>query len=607
MQHNTVHKGPIINEISRSLRLGIAMNTLLFRNAPLLWFSMVFSPVLFGMLSMCTVLLPKYLVEAITGEYGIAVVLFLLACFALSASLHTVLAEFRTYILDTRYQKLSMWMKQKLIERYQRNTLDILESNEENIRKNKALYAIENVDIVRNCCSAWMATMEMLIFLLFSVTVVAKTNVWMMILLVVATAWNIYLDSKRKNYDRKCWDLWANDISKVRTIIRTAASPDIAKDVRIFGAKDFMVKKVEDCNAVFTERLRQKAKHHLFFDKMDGAVELLKNIILYLYSVFLLYHESISLGDFAAYVGVIRSFIHNTTRFGTSMLDLKLYSSYLEDLLGYLNTEVPQKNSETEEQHFLHPPSIEFDHVFFRYPGQEDYAVKDVSFTLRSGEHCALVGENGAGKSTLVKLMLGLYKPERGHVFLNGRDLCSLSRQEILGTFSVAFQGEKGFPFSIVENVCMKEEEYITPEDERRADAIFRKLDVAEVIDRLPNALHTPLSTVYEGGVNLSKGQQQKLTIARVLWNKQFVVVMDEPNAALDARAEMDLNRLLEEDFQGCSVICVSHRLTTVQKADRILVMHAGALVESGPHEALMREPGRYKKMFEAQASLYEI
>ena len=153
----------------------------------------------------------------------------------------------------------------------------------------------------------------------------------------------------------------------------------------------------------------------------------------------------------------------------------------------------------------------------------------------------------------------------------------------------------------------MKEEEYITPEDERRADAIFRKLDVAEVIDRLPNALHTPLSTVYEGGVNLSKGQQQKLTIARVLWNKQFVVVMDEPNAALDARAEMDLNRLLEEDFQGCSVICVSHRLTTVQKADRILVMHAGALVESGPHEALMREPGRYRKMFEAQASLYEI
>ncbi|MBS6832592.1 MAG: hypothetical protein KH216_07215, partial [Clostridiales bacterium] len=85
---------------------------------------------------------------------------------------------------------------------------------------------------------------------------------------------------------------------------------------------------------MFTERLRQKAKHHLFFDKMDGAVELLKNIILYLYSVFLLYHGSISLGDFAAYVGVIRSFIHNTTRFGTSMLDLKLYSSYLEDLLG---------------------------------------------------------------------------------------------------------------------------------------------------------------------------------------------------------------------------------------------------------------------------------
>lgn len=102
MQHNTVHKGPIINEISRSLRLGIAMNALLFRNAPLLWFSMVFSPVLFGMLSMCTVLLPKYLVEAITGEYGIAVVLFLLACFALSASLHTVLAEFRT--VHSRYE-----------------------------------------------------------------------------------------------------------------------------------------------------------------------------------------------------------------------------------------------------------------------------------------------------------------------------------------------------------------------------------------------------------------------------------------------------------------------------------------------------------------------
>lgn len=121
-----------------------------------------------------------------------------------------------------------------------------------------------------------------------------------------------------------------------------------------------------------------------------APVELLKNIILYLYSVFLLYHGSISLGDFAAYVGVIRSFIHNTTRFGTSILDLKLYSSYLEDLLGYLNTEVPQENSETEEQHFLHPPSIEFDHVFFRYPGQEDYAVKDVKLYIAEwGTLCA--------------------------------------------------------------------------------------------------------------------------------------------------------------------------------------------------------------------------
>jgi ATP-binding cassette subfamily B protein len=247
---------------------------------------------------------------------------------------------------------------------------------------------------------------------------------------------------------------------------------------------------------------------------------------------------------------------------------------------------------------------IVFDHVGFRYPGQDAWAVRDVSFMIPKGQSLALVGQNGAGKTTIIKLMTRLYEPTEGTIFLDGKPLASYSPAELHRRFGVIFQDFNKYMLDARENVGVGSVEHMG-EDERIARAVDRG-GAGELVKELAKGLETPLGKWFSGGVELSGGQWQKVALSRAFMREEAdVLILDEPTAALDAEAEHAVFTRFRELAQGRTTIVISHRFPTVRMSDRILFLEHGQIVESGTHDELLAANGRYARLFRLQAEGY--
>lgn len=248
--------------------------------------------------------------------------------------------------------------------------------------------------------------------------------------------------------------------------------------------------------------------------------------------------------------------------------------------------------------------SLSAEHVDFGYlPGQS--VLKDVTFTVKPGQKVALVGYNGSGKTTLVKLLLRLYDPNGGNICYHGNDIREYQVMAYRRSIGSVFQDFKIYAATLKENVLMdvengsREENYLV--EKALYDAHFTLEN-----NQLSYQIETPLTTEFEkDGVNLSGGEAQKVAIARTLYCRQNLIIMDEPSSALDPLAEYRLNQELNEIAKDKTVIFISHRLSTVRDADCIYMMENGRIVESGTHGELLARGGKYAAMWKIQAGLY--
>ncbi len=247
--------------------------------------------------------------------------------------------------------------------------------------------------------------------------------------------------------------------------------------------------------------------------------------------------------------------------------------------------------------------TVQTDAVSFTYPGAERPALEDVSITIGRGEVVALVGENGSGKTTLTKLVAGLYAPAAGCVRWDGVDARTYRGTSLRRLVTVIFQDFQRYAFSAADNVAIgrPDEEPDLP----RVRAAASAAGIDATLARLPDGYGTPLSREFPGGHELSGGQWQRVALARALYRDAPLVVLDEPTAAMDARAEHDLFASLRTVLAGRSALVVSHRFSTVRSADRIYVLEAGRVVEEGDHDQLMALGGRYAELFRLQAAAY--
>ena len=253
-----------------------------------------------------------------------------------------------------------------------------------------------------------------------------------------------------------------------------------------------------------------------------------------------------------------------------------------------------------------HIPTIEFQNVSFTYPRSDVRAVKDVSFTLNPGDSLAIVGENGAGKTTLIKLMIGAYQPTKGTILIDGQPLERINRESYLAQIGALFQDFSRYEFATLgENVWFGDVE--RPYSRRDIEAALKDAGLESLVNEYKEGLNTILSKDIDSknAVNLSGGQWQRLGIARAFFRSPNVLILDEPTASVDAVSEYEIFKNIIKKQENKTTVIISHRFSTVRKAERIIVLDHGKIVESGTHDELIAKNGIYKEMFELQAEGY--
>ena len=312
----------------------------------------------------------------------------------------------------------------------------------------------------------------------------------------------------------------------------------------------------------------------------------------------------LTLGDLTLYtqsVSSVQSSFQSILESFSSLYEGGLYLNNLFDFLDYQPT-IRNRPDAVPLPRALES-GIEFRCVSFTYPGKSVPALREVSFTLALDETIALVGRNGAGKTTIVKLLTRLYDPDAGEIFLNGRDIREYELDSLRAAVGVIFQDYVTYFFTAAENIGVGRIDVM--EDRGRIEDAAGKSGAAGVIEKLSDGYETMLGRWFNEGVQLSGGEWQKVALARAFMRDADVLILDEPTASLDARAEYEVFAQMQALTQGKMALFISHRFSTVRLADRILVLEDGDIKENGTHEELLALKGIYAELFELQAAAY--
>ncbi len=393
--------------------------------------------------------------------------------------------------------------------------------------------------------------------------------------------------------------------------LRYAGASDVtAKEVKLFNLSPFLVDRYDRLSQEFYEANKALAVRRSLISGLLAVLGTLGYYAAYGIIIYLtiIGHRSpgglFTLGVLTFLAASFRQSRDLIQRVLLSLTQIYEQSLYLDDLFSFFTLK-PRIASVAQAKPVPRPirEGFTFENVGFRYPNGENWAVRHLSFALRAGERIALVGENGAGKTTLAKLLARLYDPSEGRILLDGVDLKDYDVDSLRQNVGVIFQDFVRYDLNVRENIAVGDIAEL-----ENVSAISTAADrslAAQVVARLPGGLEQMLGRRFEGGVDLSGGEWQKVALARAYLRDAQLLILDEPTAALDARAEYEVFLRFSELTQGKMAVLISHRFSTVRMADRILVLQGGGLAEQGTHEELVTNGGLYAELFALQAKGY--
>jgi ATP-binding cassette subfamily B protein len=382
------------------------------------------------------------------------------------------------------------------------------------------------------------------------------------------------------------------------------ASKESAKELKLFGLSGYLSGKYARlADEVYAESV-SLLKRRL---RASSIFALLSTGAYYGAYAFVIYQTisgRLTVGTLVFLAGALSGASSNIQQIFSSFAGIADQALFLTDLLEFFAVE-PKVKSKPQALSAPRPvrEGFKFENVSFVYPGTSRLILDNLSFRLQPGERIALVGENGQGKTTLVKLITRLYDPTSGRILLDGIDLREYDLEGLHHEIGVIFQDFMRYEMVARENIAMGKVSDL--ENVGRTVEAARKSLAAPVIERLPLGYEQMLGRRFEGGVDLSGGEWQKVALARAYLRDSQLLILDEPTASLDARSERDVFQRFAELTQGKMAILISHRFSTVRMADRILVLEDGKIAEDGCHSELISRGERYSRMFELQAASY--
>lgn len=379
------------------------------------------------------------------------------------------------------------------------------------------------------------------------------------------------------------------------------------KLLRIYDPDDLVAKQAA---ADINQQVNQDTKYQLKANGIGNFSDIITSLIIGLMYCILsirVLNGKLLLGTMIACVGYLEVIINNLSAmlyaWNSRNASLATVQQYIDLMQTEDETELNiGKTKKTAIASTTGELTIEFKHVYFKYPEDQEYILKDLNFKIFTGEKIAIVGPNGSGKTTMIKLLLRLYKPNKGEILVNKQDIRQLNLTSYQRIFGTVFQDFTLFAWSIKDNILMG-----APLDKAKMKMVLSQVELTDRVRQLPHGLETSVSQeLDESGVEFSGGEKQKIAIARALYRDAPIVVLDEPTAALDPVAEANIFRKFSELTAGKTAIFISHRMSSTQFSDCILVLKDGKIIERGTHNELMSQKGLYQQLYHEQAKYFQ-
>ena len=449
-----------------------------------------------------------------------------------------------------------------------------------------------------------LGTAQDLITLISLASVLLLQLPWLLLLLAVAVLPAFLGEAHFASLGYSLLFKWTPERRLLDYLRYIGASAESAKEVKLFGLSDFLVGRYAALSDKFYEENKTLSIRRNVVSTLLVTLGTLGYYGAYAVIIYRTVLGAFTIGTLTFLAGSFRSSRSLIQSVLLQLSSIYEQSLYLSDLFTFFDVQ-PKVVTKPGARPVPRPivSGFRFENVGFRYPGSQRWAVRHLTFDFTAQERIALVGENGAGKTTLVKLLARLYDPDEGQVLLDGVDLRDYDLESLRRNIGIIFQDFVRYDFVLRENIGISQIDALA-DDARIRDAASRSL-ADSVVQRVPRGYNQMLGKRFDNGVELSGGEWQKVALARAYMREAQVLILDEPTAALDARAEYEVFLRFAELTKGRMAVLISHRFSTVRMADRILVLKGGELVDDGTHEELVARGGLYAELFSLQAAGY--
>ena len=452
-----------------------------------------------------------------------------------------------------------------------------------------------------------VAGIGMSLFMVWDLLARMKDQAFLLLLFVLLVAAGIWVSARCSAATSRVWEECNGAISEYCArrdgYMNYFSQYGKGKEVRIYGLGKLLIDRLMQSHHFVDKEGDKRDLKALFHNSIVQFSQKVTMTVTYCLTGFAALAGMITFGSMLQYVQSLTHFIDHISCCGEALVTLWYNAEYLERYFAFLDTPSHmQKGCLPVEKRVDSEYKIVFDHVSFRYPGSDKYALKDISIEFKVGEKLAVVGMNGSGKSTFIKLLCRLYDPTEGTIYMNGIDIRRYDYQEYFGLFSVVFQDFRLFSFGLGENVAMSE----TFREEAVRDALV-KAGMEEFLKEHNDDLSTTLYRDFDkNGVEVSGGEAQKIALARAVCKGAPFVLLDEPTAALDPKAEYEIYKRFNDLVADRTTVYISHRMSSCRFCGDIAVFHEGRMVQRGSHESLLEETtGKYYELWTAQAQYY--